>query len=153
MNNHEKFLVYFFQNNINIAGYEASNVFALSCLHWIIRLLIVIAKIECKCVGRSCPFFNTLKRIDVQKFLGFLVDPQYGLLGNAQQTSYKFVLAFHFFFDKKKGHAIGLERPTELGVFKLGLQFGETVQIRLELVEYLLLNSFHFDIFYWQILF
>lgn len=103
---------YHFENDINIARDQASNMFALCGLHRVILFLVVVAKVKSERIWRGCPLFNSLQWINVQELFGFLVNTNYGVLGDSKQTSYQFILAFHFLLDKKERHAVCLQRST-----------------------------------------
>ncbi len=141
-----------FHDYINVSRYEPGNILAFACLHCIIGLFVVIAKIQCERIGRCSPLFDTLERIDEEKLFGFLVNAHYGLFGNAKQACSQLVLSLHFFFDKKECDAIGFQWPAKLCVFETRFQFAEASQSLVFGIDFLL-DALGLNIFLWQELF
>lgn len=129
MNKEERFDGYRFEYDVNVAGYESSNVFAFGGLHRIVLFLVMIAKVQGERVGRGGPLFDPLQWVDLQKLFSLFVHTNDRVLSYAKQTRYQLIFALHFLLDQKKRHTVRLQRSTQLRVLVFGVQFTQTHQI------------------------
>ena len=81
------------QDDVNVASDEGADVFALSGLHTVV-LVLVVAKVEGKDIGRGSPALHCGQRPRLQDLLGLLIQPEHGVLRHAEQAWHQLVAAF-----------------------------------------------------------
>ena len=81
------------QDDVDVASDEGADVFALSGLHTVV-LVLVIAKVEGKDIGRGRPTLHSGQRPRFQDLLGLLIQPEHGVLRHPEQSWHQLVSAF-----------------------------------------------------------
>ena len=97
------------EDDVDIAGDEGADVLALGCLDAVV-LVLVVAKVQREYVGRGCPSLDGGEGPRLEDLLCLLVQPEDGVLGDAQKTRYQLVPALLLFLkatNKVCSHALG----------------------------------------------
>ena len=81
------------QDDVDVASDEGADVFALSGLHTVV-LVLVVAKVEGKDIGRGSPALHCGQRPRLQDLLGLLIQPEHGVLRHPEQSWHQLVSAF-----------------------------------------------------------
>ena len=81
------------QDNVNVAGDQSADMFALGCLHTVV-LVLVVSKVEGEYIGGGGPSLDSSQWPGLQDLLCLLVQPEHGVLRHPQKTRDKFVSTF-----------------------------------------------------------